>query len=264
MRSYLELLAKVLERGCPRSDRTGVGTRSLFGQTFESDLSEGYPLLTTKKVSFRSIIEELLWFVAGRTDVRWLNGRKVTIWDEWADANGDLGPIYGYQWRRWPGRDGQATDQLQNAFNLLSEDPRSRRIVVNSWNVAELDRMALPPCHLCFQLQVEEDRLNCLVHQRSADIFLGVPFNIASYAALVGMFCQLLPLVPGRLLFAFGDLHLYNNHLDQARLQLERSPGTQPRLEFIEAPKDLFSFRFEHFRLTGYSPQPAIAAPIAV
>ena len=264
MRSYLELLAKVLEQGCPRSDRTGVGTRSLFGQTFEADLADGYPLLTTKKIHFRSIIEELLWFVAGRTDVRWLNERKVTIWDEWADANDDLGPIYGHQWRRWPGRDGQVMDQLQSAYDLLSKDPMSRRIIVNSWNVSELDRMALPPCHLCFQLHVEKDRINCLIHQRSADIFLGVPFNIASYAALVEMFCQLLPLAPGRLLFVFGDLHLYNNHLDQARLQLERSPDIPPRLEFAATPKDLFSFRFEHFRLTGYNPQPAIAAPIAV
>lgn len=264
MRQYLDLLGRVLDDGTRKSDRTGTGTLSVFGHQMRFDLRAGFPLLTTKKLHTRSIIHELLWFLQGETNVGWLNQRGVTIWDEWADAEGELGPIYGAQWRSWPTHDGRTVDQLADVVERIRREPDSRRLVVSAWNVGELDRMALPPCHVLFQFWVAEGRLSCQLYQRSADVFLGVPFNIASYALLTQMVAQVTELEVGEFVHTLGDAHLYLNHLDQARTQLERTPGQLPRLELDPTIAALDEFEFDHIRLVGYEAQPHIPAPIAV
>jgi len=264
MRQYLDLLKHVLENGSDRSDRTGTGTRSVFGYQMRFDLSAGFPVTTTKKLHLKSIIHELLWFLAGDTNVRYLNDNGVTIWDEWADENGDLGPVYGKQWRSWPGEDGQTIDQIRNVLNQLQRDPQSRRLIVTAWNPAEVDQMALPPCHCLFQFYVSNGRLSCQLYQRSGDIFLGVPFNIASYALLTMMVAQVSGLKPGDFILTLGDAHLYSNHFEQAREQLGRMPKPLPRMWIDSTVKDLFDFRFEHFRLENYVADATIRAPIAV
>ncbi|HEX5760744.1 MAG TPA: thymidylate synthase [Thermoanaerobaculia bacterium] len=264
MRQYLELLRHVLAHGVPKSDRTGTGTLSVFGWQMRCDLAAGFPLLTTKKVHLRSVLHELLWFVAGDTNVRTLQAQGVTIWDEWADQNGELGPIYGRQWRSWPSADGGTIDQLARVVEQIRRDPDSRRHVVSAWNVAELDAMRLPPCHALFQFWVGEGRLSCQLYQRSADVFLGVPFNLASYALLTLMVAQACGLAPGELVHTLGDAHLYANHLEQAELQLARPPRPLPRMALNPEVRSLFDFRYEDFTLTGYDPHPAIKAPIAV
>ena len=264
MRAYLDLLERVLERGADRGDRTGTGTRSLFGCQLRFDLTQGFPLLTTKKLHLRSLILELLWFIRGETNARSLQQNGVTIWDEWAGPDGELGPIYGYQWRSWPTPDGRSIDQLAGVLESLRREPESRRHIVSAWNVADLPQMALPPCHLLFQFYVAQGRLSCQLYQRSADVFLGVPFNIASYALLTHMVAQSVDLAPAELVIAIGDAHLYANHFEQARLQLARAPRALPRLQLDPQIKDLFAFRFEHVRIEGYDPHPHIAAPIAV
>jgi thymidylate synthase len=264
MRSYLGLMQRVLEHGTRKSDRTGTGTLSVFGAQLRFDLSEGFPLLTTKKLHLKSIVHELLWFLKGDTNIRYLRDNGVTIWDEWADASGDLGPVYGYQWRSWPAPDGRHIDQIANVLSQLRTNPDSRRMIVSAWNVADLDRMALMPCHAFFQFYVAEGRLSCQMYQRSADIFLGVPFNIASYALLTMMVAQACDLQPGDFVHTFGDAHLYSNHLDQAREQLTRMPRALPRLHLNPRVRDLFAFTFGDFTLEGYDPHPAIKAPIAV
>jgi thymidylate synthase len=270
MRQYLDLLRTVLENGTPKSDRTGTGTRSIFGYQMRFDLAEGFPLVTTKKLHLKSILYELLWFLRGETNVAYLQENGVTIWDEWADQQGELGPVYGYQWRSWPAADGRKIDQISDVINRLRHTPDSRRLIVSAWNVADLDEMALPPCHLLFQFYVADDpsggcpRLSCQMYQRSADVFLGVPFNIASYALLTLMVAQVTNLAPGEFIHTFGDAHLYNNHLDQARLQLDREPNPLPRLHINPAVKSIFDFRYEDFRLENYNPHPHIPAPVAV
>jgi len=264
MRPYLDLLQHILDRGVTKSDRTGTGTRSVFGYQMRFDLAAGFPLLTTKKLHLRSIIHELLWFIAGDTNVRTLNENGVKIWDEWADADGDLGPIYGHQWRSWPARDGGRIDQLSQVLTQIRENPDSRRHLVSAWNPADLDRMALPPCHCLFQFYVAEGRLSCQLYQRSADVFLGVPFNIASYALLTLMVAQVLKLQPGEFVHTFGDAHLYTNHLEQTRLQLTREPRPRPRMLLNPQVTNLFAFKFADFTLEGYDPHPHIAAPISV
>ncbi|HEU4617671.1 MAG TPA: thymidylate synthase [Gammaproteobacteria bacterium] len=264
MRPYLDLLAAILERGVEKRDRTGTGTRSLFGHQMRFDLGAGFPLVTTKKLHLRSIIHELLWFLKGDTNVAYLREHDVTIWDEWADAEGNLGPIYGAQWRAWKAADGRRIDQIQRAVDLLRTDPDSRRIIVSAWNVGELEQMALSPCHALFQFYVAEGRLSCQLYQRSADVFLGVPFNIASYALLVHMMAQQTDLAPGELVWTGGDCHLYLNHLEQARLQLSREPLPLPKLEIERRPPSIFDYRFEDFEIVGYRSHPAIKAPIAV
>jgi thymidylate synthase len=264
MRQYLELLADILEHGVPKADRTGTGTRSVFGRQLRFDLREGFPLVTTKKVHMRSIVYELLWFLRGDTNVAYLHEHGVGIWDEWADAQGELGPIYGHQWRSWPARDGGAIDQLARAVELVQRDPDSRRIVVSAWNVADLERMALHPCHCLFQFYVAEGRLSCQLYQRSGDVFLGVPFNIASYALLTLMIAHVTGLAPGELVHTFGDVHLYDNHLEQAHLQLAREPRPLPTLLIKRRPASLFELRYEDLELVGYDPHPAIKAPVAV
>ncbi len=264
MQAYLDLLRHVLERGADRSDRTGTGTRSVFGCQLRFDLAQGFPLVTTKKLHTRSVIHELLWFLRGETNVRSLQQNGVTIWDEWADGDGELGPVYGFQWRSWPAPDGRRIDQLALLLEGLRRDPESRRHIVSAWNVAALPQMALPPCHLLFQFYVAAGRLSCQLYQRSADLFLGLPFNIASYALLTQMIAQAVDLAPGDLVLALGDTHLYANHFEQARLQLAREPRALPRLHLDPQVKDLFAFRFEHVRIDGYDPHPHIAAPIAV
>lgn len=264
MKTYLDLLQHVLEHGTPKRDRTGTGTRSIFGYQMRFDLSAGFPLVTTKKLHVKSIIHELLWFLRGDTNVRYLREHGVTIWDEWADERGELGPIYGYQWRSWPAPDGRSIDQLAQVLRLLREDPDSRRMLVSAWNVADLERMALPPCHVLFQFYVAQGRLSCQVYQRSADVFLGVPFNIASYALLTMMVAQVSDLKAGELIHTLGDAHLYNNHVEQARLQLSREPRPLPTLRLNPAVRDLFAFRYEDFQLENYHPHPAIPAPVAV
>jgi thymidylate synthase len=261
---YLDLLAEVLARGARKSDRTGTGTLSVFGRQMRFGLAERFPLLTTKKLHFKSIACELLWFLRGDTNVRWLQERGVTIWDEWADERGELGPVYGYQWRRWKAPDGREIDQMRDVIEALRRDPESRRHVVSAWNPADLGRMALPPCHALFQFYVAEGRLSCQMYQRSADLFLGVPFNIASYALLARMVAQVTGLQPGEVVLALGDAHLYLNHLDQAREQIGRSPRPFPRLHLNPEVRDLFAFRYEDFALEDYDPHPAIRAPIAV
>ncbi|HET9232590.1 MAG TPA: thymidylate synthase [Candidatus Eisenbacteria bacterium] len=264
MKPYLDLLGRILDEGVEREDRTGTGTQSVFGAQMRIPLRDGFPLLTTKKLHLRSIVHELLWFLRGETNVRSLHEQGVTIWDEWADARGELGPVYGKQWRAWEGPDGRRYDQLSEALRLIREDPMSRRIVVSAWNVADLERMALPPCHVLFQFYVTEGRLSCQLYQRSADVFLGVPFNIASYALLTHMVAQVSGLGVGDFIHTFGDVHLYRNHVEQARLQLSREPRPLPSLRLNPEITDLFAFRFEDIEVHGYDPHPGIKAPIAV
>jgi len=264
MRQYLDLLRDVLDNGTDRPDRTGTGTRSVFGRQARYDLSRGFPLLTTKKLHIKSIVYELLWFLRGDTNVRWLQERGVRIWDEWADENGDLGPVYGSQWRSWPDGRGGTIDQIANVVQSIRTRPDSRRHIVTAWNPAEVDDMALPPCHCLFQFYVANGKLSCQLYQRSADLFLGVPFNIASYALLTQMMAQVTGLEPGEFVHSFGDLHLYHNHFDQARLQLTRSPKSLPRLTINPDKTDIFEFEFEDFMITGYDPDPTIKAEIAV
>ena len=264
MRAYLELVRRVLDEGAPKRDRTGVGTISLFGAQLRFDLRAGFPLVTTKKLHLRSIVHELLWFLRGDTQLDYLHQHGVTIWDEWADENGDLGPIYGKQWRGWETADGRRIDQLADAVELLRRDPDSRRIVVSAWNVGELERMRLLPCHALFQFHVANGELSCQLYQRSADLFLGVPFNIASYALLTHLVAQQVDLNPGEFIWTGGDCHLYLNHLEQARLQLGREPYPLPRLAIRRRPESLFDYRYEDFEIVGYQSHPAIRAPVAV
>jgi len=264
MRQYLDLMQHVLEHGARKDDRTGTGTLSVFGAQMRFDLSAGFPLLTTKKVHLKSIIHELLWFLKGETNIGYLKENGVSIWNEWADANGELGPVYGYQWRSWPAADGRHIDQISQVVAQLGKNPDSRRMIVSAWNVADLDKMALMPCHAFFQFYVADNKLSCQLYQRSADLFLGVPFNIASYALLTMMMAQVCGLGLGDFVHTFGDTHLYLNHLDQAREQLSRSPRVLPRMKLNPAVKGIFDFRYEDFTLEGYDPHPAIKAPIAV
>jgi thymidylate synthase len=264
MRQYLDLLQRILDQGTTKSDRTGTGTRSLFGHQMRFDLSAGFPLVTTKKVHLKSIIYELLWFLRGDTNVRYLHEHGVTIWDEWADEQGELGPIYGYQWRSWTGRQPESIDQISTVIEQIRTNPDSRRLIVSAWNVADIPAMALPPCHLLFQFYVAEGRLSCQLYQRSADVFLGVPFNIASYALLTMMVAQVTDLQPGEFIHTLGDAHLYENHLEQAQLQLSRDPRPLPTLKIEPSVKSIFEFEYEHFRLEDYDPHPRITAPIAV
>ena len=264
MHQYQQLLRHILENGRDKGDRTGTGTRSVFGYQMRFDLGAGFPLLTTKKLHLRSIIHELLWFLRGDTNIRYLKEHGVSIWDEWADAEGELGPVYGYQWRSWPAADGRHIDQITQLLEQIRTNPDSRRLIVSAWNVADVDRMALAPCHALFQFYVQDGRLSCQLYQRSADVFLGVPFNIASYALLTLMVAQVTGLAPGDFVHTFGDAHLYSNHLGQARLQLEREPLALPVMALNPAVKDLFAFRFEDFELRGYQSHPHIPAPIAV
>jgi thymidylate synthase len=264
MKQYLDLLRLVLEQGAPKTDRTGTGTRAVFGHQMRFDLAAGFPLLTTKKLHLKSIVHELLWFLRGETNVAYLREHGVTIWDEWADAEGELGPVYGVQWRKWRAADGRTIDQISTAVDLLRRDPHSRRILVSAWNVGELDRMALTPCHALFQFFVADGRLSCQLYQRSADIFLGVPFNIASYALLTLMVAQVCRVRAVEFIHTFGDLHLYSNHVEQAREQLSRECRPLPRMKLNPAVKSLDAFRYEDFALEGYDPHPAIRAPISV
>ena len=264
MRPYLDLLRHVLEHGTRKSDRTGTGTLSVFGAQLRFDLNAGFPLVTTKKVHLKSIIHELLWFLKGDTNVRYLQENGVSIWNEWARPDGDLGPVYGYQWRSWPTADGRHIDQIGQVLEQLRKNPDSRRMIVSAWNVADLDRMALMPCHAFFQFYVADGRLSCQLYQRSADMFLGVPFNIASYALLTLMIAQVCGLQPGELVHTFGDTHIYLNHLDKVQEQLSRSPRPLPAMKLNPAVKDLFAFRYEDFTLENYDPHPAIRAPVAV
>jgi thymidylate synthase len=264
MRQYLDLMQHILDHGVRKSDRTGTGTLSIFGPQLRFDLARGFPLLTTKKVHLKSIIYELLWFLQGDTNVRYLHEHGVTIWDEWADANGELGPVYGYQWRSWPTPDGGHIDQITQVLQELRRNPDSRRLIVSAWNVADIPQMKLAPCHAFFQFYVADGRLSCQLYQRSADLFLGVPFNIASYALLTLMVAQVCGLQPGEFVHTLGDTHLYLNHLDQAREQLQREPRPLPLMRLNPAVRDLFAFRYEDFVLEGYNPYPAIKAPVAV
>ena len=264
MQSYLDLVQTILDRGTRKTDRTGTGTLSIFGHQMRFDLGAAFPLMTTKKMHLRSIIYELLWFLAGDTNVRFLNENKVTIWDEWADENGELGPVYGRQWRAWPTADGRTVDQISNVIEEIRRNPDSRRLVVSAWNVGELEKMALSPCHALFQFYVADGRLSCQLYQRSADVFLGVPFNIASYALLTLMVAQVTGLAPGELVHTFGDVHLYLNHVDQAREQLGRDPRPLPTMKLNPDVRSMFEFKFSDFTLENYDPHPAIKAPIAV
>lgn len=264
MRQYLDLLQHILDHGVEKSDRTGTGTRSVFGYQMRFDLAAGFPLVTTKKLHTRSIIHELLWFLRGETNTRYLKEHGVTIWDEWEDENGELGPVYGKQWRSWQTPDGRAIDQIADVVERIRKTPDSRRLIVSAWNVADVDQMALPPCHLLFQFYVAQGRLSCQMYQRSADVFLGVPFNIASYALLTMMVAQVTDLQPGEFIHTFGDAHLYNNHLEQTQLQLSRQPRPLPTMKINPAVKALMDFRFEDFTLENYDPHPHIKAPVAV
>jgi thymidylate synthase len=264
MRQYLDLMQHVLANGTEKSDRTGTGTLSVFGAQLRFNLAAGFPLLTTKKVHLKSILHELLWFLKGETNVKYLKENGVSIWDEWADAGGNLGPVYGYQWRSWPAPDGRHIDQVSQVLEQIRKNPDSRRMIVSAWNVADLDRMALMPCHAFFQFYVADHKLSCQLYQRSADIFLGVPFNIASYAALTMMVAQVCNLKLGDFVHTFGDTHLYMNHLEQAREQLSRQPRKIPTLRLNSAVKNLFDFKYEDFTLENYDPHPAIKAPVAV
>jgi len=264
MKPYLDLMRHVLEHGTKKDDRTGTGTLSVFGWQMRYDLAAGFPLVTTKKCHLRSIIHELLWFLQGDTNIKYLKENGVSIWDEWADEHGNLGPVYGHQWRSWPKPDGGTIDQISEVVKTLKSNPDSRRIIVSAWNVADLDRMALAPCHAFFQFYVADGKLSCQLYQRSADIFLGVPFNIASYALLTLMMAQVTGLKPGDFVHTLGDAHLYLNHLDQAREQLSRDPHPLPTMTLNPEVKDIFAFRFEDFTLSGYDPHPAIKAPVAV
>lgn len=264
MKQYLDLMQHILDNGVKKEDRTGTGTLSIFGYQMRFDLSEGFPLVTTKKVHLRSIIHELLWFLKGDTNISYLKENKVSIWDEWADENGDLGPVYGSQWRSWPTPDGRHIDQISQVVNQLKNNPDSRRIIVSAWNVAEIENMKLPPCHAFYQFYVADGKLSCQLYQRSADVFLGVPFNIASYALLVLMMAQVTGLEPGEFIWTGGDTHLYLNHLEQAQLQLTREPHELPVMKLNPNVKDIFDFKFEDFQLLNYNPHPSIKAPVAV
>jgi thymidylate synthase len=264
MKQYLDLMRHVRDQGVRKEDRTGTGTLSVFGYQMRFDLAAGFPLVTTKKVHLRSIIHELLWFLQGDTNIRYLHDNKVTIWDEWADENGDLGPVYGSQWRSWPAADGRHIDQISQVIEQLQNTPDSRRIIVSAWNVGDLEHMALPPCHAFFQFYVAEGRLSCQLYQRSADIFLGVPFNIASYALLTLMMARVTGLLPGEFIHTLGDAHLYLNHLEQTDLQLTREPRPAPVMRLNPEVSDLFAFRFDDFELADYNPLPHIKAPVAV
>ena len=264
MKPYLDLMRHVLEHGTDKSDRTGTGTRSVFGYQMRFNLQQGFPLLTTKKLHLRSIIHELLWFLRGDTNIKYLHDNNVTIWDEWADENGELGPVYGYQWRSWPTPDGGSIDQIANLIEQIKHNPDSRRLIVSAWNPALVDEMALPPCHAMFQFYVADGKLSCQLYQRSADIFLGVPFNIASYALLTMMLAQVCGLQAGEFVHTLGDAHLYSNHFEQARLQLTREPRPLPTMTLNPAVDNLFDFKYEDFGLSGYDPHPHIKAAVAV
>ncbi|MES9829321.1 MAG: thymidylate synthase [Candidatus Thiodiazotropha sp.] len=264
MKQYHDLMRHVRDHGVDKEDRTGTGTRSVFGYQMRFDLADGFPLLTTKRLHLRSIIHELLWFLQGDTNIRYLQENGVTIWDEWADENGDLGPVYGYQWRSWPAPDGGHIDQVGQLIGQIRKNPDSRRLVVSAWNPAQVEHMALPPCHCLFQFYVAEGRISCQLYQRSADIFLGVPFNIASYALLTMMVAQVTGLQPGEFVHTFGDAHLYSNHLEQVDLQLGRETRKLPKMKINPAVKSIFDFRFEDFELVDYDPHPHIKAPVAV
>ncbi|MEO0331956.1 MAG: thymidylate synthase [Bacteroidota bacterium] len=264
MQQYLDLMRHILDHGVKKGDRTGTGTLSVFGHQMRFDLQEGFPVTTTKKLHLRSIIHELLWFLQGDTNIRYLKENKVRIWDEWADENGDLGPVYGHQWRSWPTPDGRSIDQIKQILHQIKNTPDSRRIIVSAWNVADVEKMALPPCHALFQFYVAEGKLSCQLYQRSADVFLGVPFNIASYALLTMMVAQVCDLEPGEFIHTFGDAHLYTNHLEQAGLQLSRNPRPLPTMKINPKAKDLFAFRYEDFELINYDPHPHIKAEVAV
>lgn len=264
MKQYLDLMKDILETGASKTDRTGTGTISVFGRQLRFDLSEGFPLLTTKKLHTRSIFIELLWFLRGDTNIKYLHDHGVTIWDEWADANGDLGPVYGHQWRSWPTPNGQSIDQITHVLNQLKQKPDSRRHIVSAWNPAEVDKMALPPCHAMFQFYVADGKLSCQLYQRSADYFLGVPFNIASYALLTHMFAQQCDLKPGDFVWTGGDVHLYTNHIEQAKLQLTREPFGLPQLTIKRKPASIFEYAYEDFEILNYQTHPGIKAPIAV
>lgn len=264
MQQYLDLMQHVLDHGTDKADRTGTGTRSVFGYQMRFNLADGFPVLTTKKLHLRSIIYELLWFLRGDTNIGYLHEHNVSIWDEWADADGNLGPVYGYQWRSWPAPDGRHIDQISNLLQQIKHNPDSRRLIVSAWNPALVDEMALPPCHALFQFYVVEGKLSCQLYQRSADIFLGVPFNIASYALLTMMVAQVCDLEPGEFIHTLGDAHLYSNHFEQAKLQLSRTPKKLPQMHLNPEVKDLFSFQFEDFTLTDYHPDAHIKAPVAV
>lgn len=261
---YETFMRTVFEKGADKSDRTGVGTRSLFGYQMRFDLKESFPLITTKKLHLRSIIHELLWFLSGSCNIKYLHDNKVTIWDEWADENGDLGPVYGVQWRSWPTADGRHIDQISNVIEQIKTNPDSRRLIVCSWNVGLIDKMALPPCHCLFQFYVNEGRLSCQLYQRSCDIFLGVPFNIASYSLLTCMVAQQCNLLPGEFIWTGGDCHIYKNHFEQVALQLSRTPRPYPKLVIARKPASIFDYKFEDFEIVGYNPYPTIKAPIAV
>ena len=264
MKQYLDLMRHVRDHGTRKEDRTGTGTVSVFGYQTRFDLSEGFPLVTTKKIHLRSILHELLWFLKGDTNIRYLHENKVTIWDEWADENGDLGPVYGHQWRSWPAADGRKIDQISQVIDQLRNNPDSRRIIVSAWNVGDIENMALPPCHAFFQFYVADGKLSCQLYQRSEDIFLGVPFNIASYALLLLMMAQVSGLQAGDFVHTFGDAHLYLNHLEQTELQLSRTPHAAPVMQLNPDIKNLFDFSFDDFELTNYDPHPHIKAPVAV
>lgn len=264
MQAYLDLMDRILTTGVDKSDRTGTGTRSIFGHQLRFDLADGFPLVTTKKIHVRSVIVELLWFLQGSTNVRWLQERGVSIWDEWADSEGELGPVYGHQWRSWPTPGGGHIDQIAAVVDSLRRSPDSRRHIVSAWNVAEVSQMALPPCHTMFQFYVAQGRLSCQLYQRSADVFLGVPFNIASYALLTELVAKVLELQPGDFIHTFGDAHVYSNHFEQARLQLSRTPRTLPKLQIEDGITDLDAFGFDDIVVSGYDPYPGIKAPIAV
>lgn len=264
MKQYLDLLSHILENGNEKTDRTGTGTKSVFGYQMRFDLQKGFPLLTTKKLHTRSIFHELLWFLKGDTNIKYLHDNKVTIWDEWADENGDLGPVYGKQWRAWQGADGKFTDQISQLIHQIKNTPDSRRMLVSAWNVGEVEQMALPPCHIVFQFYVANGKLSCQLYQRSADVFLGVPFNIASYALLTAMIAQVCDLEPGEFIHTLGDAHLYSNHLDQARLQLSRTPYELPKLVLNPDVKDIFDFTYEDIKIENYVSHPHIKAEVAV
>jgi len=264
VKQYLDLVRHVLDHGVQKGDRTGTGTLSVFGWQSRYDLERGFPAVTTKKLHMKSIIYELLWFLRGETNVKWLQERGVSIWDEWADERGELGPVYGHQWRSWPAPNGQTIDQITNVVEMIKKSPDSRRLIVSAWNVAEVDKMKLPPCHTLFQLYVANGKLSCQLYQRSADIFLGVPFNIASYALLTMMMAQVCDLRPGEFVHTFGDAHLYLNHLEQAKMQLAREPRPLPTMRINPSVKSIYDFQYEDFTLENYDPHPAIKAPIAV
>jgi thymidylate synthase len=264
MKQYLDLMQDILDKGAHKTDRTGTGTISVFGRQMRFDLAEGFPLVTTKKLHLRSIIYELLWFLNGDTNIKYLKDNGVSIWDEWADENGELGPVYGHQWRSWPAPDGRSIDQITQVLDQIRKKPDSRRHIVSAWNPAEVDKMALPPCHALFQFYVADGKLSCQLYQRSADFFLGVPFNIASYALLTHMFAQQCDLLPGEFVWTGGDTHLYTNHIEQAKLQLSREPFALPQLVIARKPESIFDYKFEDFQIQNYQSHPSIKAPIAV